>query len=225
MKYLLYIPLVLVCYAIGSLSMAYFMGRLHGINLKEKGSGNLGATNAVIVMGWKEGIITGLFDISKAFVCVFFANMILGNVLPFVSSTAAVSVILGHIFPFYLKFKGGKGLSCLIGVTAGFDWRLFIGAALFVIAMIFITKYVALATVALAVVAPIAIGLLEKSLPAALILFIASAVIIIKHTDNIRRIINKTETSLRTFSSGMAKDEKSGDGDGSGDKDGEDKNA
>ena len=91
--------------------------------------------------------------------------------------------------------------------------------------MIFITKYVALATVALAVVAPIAIGLLEKSIPAALILFIASAVIIIKHTDNIKRIINKTETSLRTFSSGMAKDEKSGDGDGSGDKDGEDKNA
>ena len=197
MNYLLYIPLIIVCYFIGSTSMAHLIGRLKGFDLREKGSGNLGATNATIEISLKAGVITGLYDIGKAVLCCLLAKYLLSALIPFAVQTAGASVILGHIFPFYLGFRGGKGLSCMVGMTLALDWRLFLAAVLSVILITVILDHIAFATIFLAIGIPIADGVIEMSWIAFAILALPSAVIIIKHFDNVRRIIDGTEHGLK----------------------------
>ena len=97
MKYLLYLPVILISYAIGSVSMAHFLSGRKGFDIREKGSGNMGASNAMITMGWGAGVITALFDMAKAALCVFAADRLLGETLPCVGAAAGVAAIIGHI--------------------------------------------------------------------------------------------------------------------------------
>ena len=117
MKYLL---CVLISYLIGTVNPAYLFGKRKGVDIKNEGSKNAGASNAVILLGKAIGIICALLDIGKACFAIHFCRRLfptLANVFA-ISGTAC---ILGHIFPFYMKFKGGKGLACLGGVVLMYD--------------------------------------------------------------------------------------------------------
>ncbi len=196
MQYLLYLPVVLISYAIGSTNMAWYLARRKGFDIRAKGSGNMGASNAMITMGWKEGVITALYDIAKAALCVLAAKWLLADTLPYVGAIAGVSAVLGHIFPFHLHFRGGKGLASFLGMTLGLNWMLFLGACLLILAVTLITDYIVYGTIATAVGVPIALGLMNgRPLPAA-ILLIATAVMIWKHRDNYRRLREGTEVGL-----------------------------
>ena len=123
---------VLVGYVFGLIQTGYLYGKKNGVDLRKKGSGNAGTTNALRTMGWKAGGVTLLGDCFKCVAAVVVVHMIYGkthtDMMPLLSMYAGMGVVLGHNYPFYLKFKGGKG----IAATAAF------------IAIVATTRYVSL---------------------------------------------------------------------------------
>jgi glycerol-3-phosphate acyltransferase PlsY len=177
--------------------MALYLSLLKGVNFRDKGSGNLGASNATILMGWKAGILVGIHDIGKAFLAVFLANILLPNVR-YIGAVAGVAAVIGHIFPFYLKFKGGKGFASFLGMTLALNWKFALIVLALVLLATLITDYIVSGTFTAIAVVPTYIGISDKSLIVAAIILIATAVILFKHFENIKRLCNGTEIGLRS---------------------------
>ena len=110
-----YIVTILGAYLIGCSNMALYLSRWKGVNLRAGGSKNLGASNAFALMGWKAGLLVAVHDIGKAVLAVELSKWIFPAV-PLLGFIAAVACVLGHMFPFYLKFKGGKAIATSYGV-------------------------------------------------------------------------------------------------------------
>ena len=201
MQYLWYIPVILISYLLGSSNLAYFMAKAKDIDLRSGGSGNLGTANATFMMGAKAGALTLLHDVAKSAIPILLSQHFLGDKLPFVGAVAGTSAIIGHMYPFYLKFKGGKGLASLLGAALALDWRIFVGAFLLLAAVTLITDYIAPGTISVSIGIPVAVGIIQKSWIPAAILFISTGIIISKHIVNIRRIFEGTEIGLRSSSS------------------------
>lgn len=194
MKYFL---CVLLGYAIGTINFAYIIGRLKGFDIRTKGSTNAGASNATITMGWKIGIIVALCDILKAFISVIIAKAIFPD-LELAGVLAGVACVLGHIFPFYMKFKGGKGLASYLGMILALDWRFFLIIGTLIIIITVITDYIALATLTTVVVYPMYLIFTNIDIIVPIVVTIASLVMLFKHIDNIKRIISGKEIGLRS---------------------------
>lgn len=117
-----YILVILLSYVLGCSNMALYLSKLRGVDMRKGGSGNLGASNAMILMGWKAGIIVAVHDIGKAVVAVVLAKHFCPG-LPLIGAAAGVACVLGHMFPFYLRFRGGKGLASYLGMTIALNWK------------------------------------------------------------------------------------------------------
>ncbi|MDV4149941.1 glycerol-3-phosphate 1-O-acyltransferase PlsY [Clostridium sp. AL.422] len=196
-----YIIVILIGYLIGSSSMSYYLGRLNNINVSKNGSGNLGASNMVAIIGWKAGIIVALHDVLKAYLAIMLARYLFAD-LPYLSEVVGVACVIGHIFPFYLKFKGGKGLASYMGLTIALDWKFAIALIVLCVILTLITDYVVSATFATIIAVPAYFGLFKNDLIAFCILAVASLVMIYKHVENIRRLRNGTEIGLRSANKG-----------------------
>ena len=96
-----YAIIILVSYIIGTSSMSFYLAKLNNVDIRNHGSKNLGASNAMILMGWKAGILVGIHDIGKAFLAVYLMKYFFPDVL-YVKEIAGVACVIGHIFPFYL---------------------------------------------------------------------------------------------------------------------------
>lgn len=192
-----YLAVILGSFLIGSSSMAFYLSRLTKKDLTKSGSGNLGASNAVNLLGWKAGVLVGIHDIGKAVLAVLLAKWIFPE-LAYVGEMAGVACVLGHIFPFYLRFKGGKGFASFLGMTIALNWKLALVMLILVVVITLITDYIVAATATVTVTVPIATGVLSGSLIVALILCVATAVILIKHRENFVRIFKGTEIGLRS---------------------------
>ena len=190
-----YLIAAVLGYLLGTSSMALYLSRLQKVNLRAGGSGNLGASNTVQLMGWKAGVLVGLHDIGKAVLAVWLAGKLFGA-LPYIGAVAGVSCVLGHIFPFYLKFKGGKGFASFFGMTLALNWKL--GLVLFFvsIAVTFLTDYIVVGTVTTTVTAPVYLGWSQHDWILPCILLVASVVIWIKHRENFVRMYHGTEIGL-----------------------------
>jgi glycerol-3-phosphate acyltransferase PlsY len=116
--------------------------------------------------------------------------------LPFVGAAAGVACVLGHIFPFYLRFKGGKGLASFLGMLIALDWRVALAAAILLVAVTLVTDFIALGTITVSVVGPVGMWIVGSGIVIPLILAVATVVMIFKHSDNIVRIRNKQEIGL-----------------------------
>jgi glycerol-3-phosphate acyltransferase PlsY len=202
--------LIIASYLIGSISFAMLIAKAHGVDLRKVGSGNLGATNLSRACGKKWAYVCFLLDTLKGFVPAFCARYFL------FSDTAASSnfwlwlavgaaAILGHVFPFYLKFKGGKGVATSFGVVLGI-WPYYTlpGIIVFIFwaAVVLIWKYISLASVLAAAVFPIVLAVMTAFLKswrfAVLWPLIAAAtvlclLVIFLHRTNIKRLIAGTE--------------------------------
>lgn len=191
-----YLIPILGAYLLGSVSMAYFLTKRKNIDARESGTGNLGASNTRVLLGWGPAVIVGIHDIAKGVVAVLLARFLFPD-LPNVGAAAGVACILGHIYPFYLGFRGGKGLATYLGVAAALDWRVAIGVALMLVVITVVTNYIALGTIAVCVAVPVVLGILTGNWIRSLILGIATAVMLVKHWENLVRIQNGTEIGLR----------------------------
>jgi len=190
-----YVIAILIGYLLGSSNMAYWISRIKKVDIRSNGSGNLGASNATVLLGWGAGVIVAVHDIGKAFLSVLLAKALF-PAAENVGVAAGVACILGHIYPFYLKFKGGKGLASLIGVVAALDWRVALAVVVLLVVVTLVTDFIALGTISVSVASPIGMWLTSHNWLVPLILCVATVVMIFKHMDNIKRIRNQTEIGL-----------------------------
>lgn len=140
------ITCLMIGYICGLFQTSYIYGKKKGIDIREHGSGNAGSTNALRTLGKKAGILTLLGDCLKCVVAMLIAKLLFashqGEDLLLLELYAGAGCILGHNFPFYLKFKGGKGIAASVGLLLAFDWRLFLICAVLFLGSFFLTHYV-----------------------------------------------------------------------------------
>jgi glycerol-3-phosphate acyltransferase PlsY len=182
-------------YLVGAIPTSYLAGRIfRGIDLREHGSKNLGATNLYRTLGWRYAIPVGLFDIAKGAIPVLvFAPRVSDSQL--FALACGVAAVVGHVFSVFVGFKGGKGVATAAGVMLGLTPAALGVAALVWAALVFATGYVSVGSIAAAAVFPVAVFLLEHP-DRPEILWIDAAVaagIIWLHRANIRRLLNGTE--------------------------------
>jgi acyl phosphate:glycerol-3-phosphate acyltransferase len=191
------IILVLLSYLIGSISTGVFLSRLFGKgNLQKEGSKNIGATNVSRLMGKKWGILTLLGDALKGMIPIWVAWRIIGEggeVTALVTCLIAFAVFLGHLFPIFLGFKGGKGVATALGIYILLGPKaLLIAIPIFLLTVI-LGKYVSLGSIITAATFPILLILFNyNKYYVVLALFIGVAVII-KHGENIKRLMKGEE--------------------------------
>ena len=196
-----YILIVLTAYLMGCSNLALYISKMKHVDIRTGGSGNLGASNATALLGWRIGILVALHDIGKAALAVMLAKLYFPE-LPLAGAVAGVASVLGHIFPFYLKFKGGKGFASYFGMTLALNWKFALVIAVLVLLVTVITDYIVAGTTLTIVTVPVYLGIAEHSMLLALTLCIATAVIVYKHRMNYVRIYKGTEIGLRSVMKG-----------------------
>jgi len=194
--------IVVLSYLIGSIPWGYLFARSKGIDIRQHGSGNIGAANVLRVMGKKWGYLVFLCDFFKGFLSVklgsliaafFLVNLVLGSVI------AAIACVLGHDYPILLGFKGGKGIATLAGaVLVLFPPLVFVSFGVIWIAVFLIGRYTSLASISAAVALPISVPLIVAKTETDFLLLVCFSVLmgalaIWRHRSNIVRLLNGTE--------------------------------
>ena len=191
-------------YLCGSLPFGYWAGRLRGIDIRQHGSGNIGATNVIRVLGKPIGIPVFLLDMLKGWLPVFLAAhwMSCTGAADEMISTAKVvggfSAVLGHMYTFWLSFKGGKGIATTAGVLLSLSLAGFAGAVAVWVVVFFATKYVSLASITAAPAVPAVMAFMmwrEGRWDAVMLTFgiVVMVLAIWKHRSNIQRLLAGTE--------------------------------
>ena len=192
-----YLFSVILGYLLGCSHMAFYISKLKKLDIRSAGSGNLGASNVTVLFGWKAGVLTALHDIGKAALAVWLAGLLFPE-LEHAGAAAGVAAVLGHVFPFYLKFKGGKGLASYFGMTLVLNWKLALIVVAVVLLATVITDYISVGALSTIVVVPAYTALTTHSWILVGILCIGTAVMFYKHWENILRIARKEEIGLRS---------------------------
>ena len=186
-------------YLIGSIPFGYLIGRLHGIDIRTVGSGNIGATNVTRSIGKVQGKICFFLDFLKGALPVALVNLIFTEHTANLALLAGLAVILGHIFPLYLKFRGGKGVATAGGVALALaPYPLLCALAIWIVTFLS-SRYVSLASIAACAVLPVAatffsyFNIYYHSVWILIFLYLIGVLAIIRHAGNIRRLLNGTE--------------------------------
>jgi glycerol-3-phosphate acyltransferase PlsY len=199
--------LILIAYVLGSIPNALWVGKtFKNIDVREHGSKNTGSTNAARVLGPKLGVFTLILDILKGALPTYLGIVLGANLLTRAAGidkldiiVIGMAAILGHTFSLFLKFKGGKAVATTLGV-----FLVLVPYAILILLVVFfvifgLTKYVSLASIVSAVALPITVYLTTRHIPLTVLGIIIGLLVIIRHKENIKRLINGTESKL-TFS-------------------------
>ena len=189
-----FIIIAVISYLLGSINSAILVSKLTlGYDIREKGSGNAGLTNAYRCMGAKRMLVVLLGDILKSVIGMSVGKMLIG---PMGVLIAGAFTILGHNFPIYFHFKGGKGV--LVGATmiAMFDWRIFAIVVVVFFATVGLTKWVSLGSILAAALFPVLTGIFYKDILLVVFTAAMALVVIIMHRKNIVRIIHGEENKF-----------------------------
>ena len=192
---------VVLAYLAGSIPSAVWAGKIfHGIDVREHGSGNAGATNTVRVLGWKTGIPVLIFDLFKGWLAVMLPEFLDAApegsepmmVLQIVCGMAA---ILGHVFPLFAGFRGGKGVATTFGVLLALHPLLTLTCAGIFLLVLFISGYVSLSSMTAVAMFPILLVTVFRTPSTLLIMFsiVVAVAVIITHAKNIRRLLRGEE--------------------------------
>ena len=196
-----YFLAVILGYLLGCSSMAYYIGKAKKKDIRTAGSGNLGASNATVLFGWGAGVAVALHDIGKAVIAVFLAKWLFPET-EYAGAAAGVACVLGHIFPFYLGFRGGKGLASYFGMTLALNWKLALIVAAVIVLATLITDFISVGALSSIAVVPAYTFVTTHNLTLVGILFVATLVMFIKHWENIIRISKGEEIGLRRTAKG-----------------------
>ena len=196
--------ILLIGYLIGGFQTAILIGRNQGIDIRDHGSGNAGATNTLRVLGRKSALIVFIGDMLKAVIAIVISNLIFKDHTQLsyllISGYAGVGAIIGHNWPIYFQFKGGKGIAVSIATLFMMDYRMGIVAATIFIICVSFTRYVSLGSILLTLSAPISLVLLYWGSPnfiEAIGLVVAIPLLgTYQHRANIGRLIKGTESKL-----------------------------
>ncbi|MBN8554798.1 MAG: glycerol-3-phosphate 1-O-acyltransferase PlsY [Deltaproteobacteria bacterium] len=186
--------LLFFAYMFGAIPFGLLFGRLFAdIDVRQFGSGNIGATNVNRVLGRKLGAATLLCDVLKGLISVLLAKILLGNDDPVAIAWVGMAAFLGHCYPIYLKFDGGKGVATTFGVLAVLSFKAcLVGLAAWLIA-VKITRISAMGALTASVIIPFAVFYFERSLGVTFIVFAMMLILVFRHRENIRKMRAKTE--------------------------------
>ncbi len=206
-----YMIMAIIAYCIGSLNISIFISKkMGGFDLREKGSNSTGATNVLRTVGKKAAAITLLFDIFKGIIAIAI-SMIIGNIIKetnqeLLLQIAGIAVVLGHTFPIFFGFKGGKGVATSIGILLMSNWKIGLICLVFALVLIILTRMVSVGSCAASILFPVLTLFINdnytiltegKRGSTYLIYSIILAVIVLyNHRSNIKRLLNGTENKL-----------------------------
>lgn len=189
---------VLFSYLIGCLNPAALISKLKKKNLRKQGTGNLGATNAMLVFGKGYGAFVMLFDIAKAYIAVKLALTFFDSVVS-VGVIAGFAAVVGHIYPFYLNFKGGKGLAAFGGMILGLNPLIFIILLLIALMLMFIINYSVAMPMSAAVLFPILYSIHNDDAVSITVAALTSILIICTHFGNIGKAMRGEDPKIREY--------------------------
>lgn len=193
------ILLLLIGYAFGLIQNGHYITKYLGIDITSKGSGNVGATNVLRVMGTKLGVVVFILDMLKGFVPCLVTRLIFKadpSVDIFVLYMGA-GVILGHCFPAQFGFRGGKGISSAIGFIFVYDYRVALCMIAVFLLCVVISRFISLGSVVAAIAFPILAYVFKKPSPEEMIIIlILICIVIFRHRENIRRMFTGRENKF-----------------------------
>ena len=206
-----YIIMAIIAYCIGSVNFSVIISKkMAGFDVGEKGSGNAGSTNMLRSVGKKAAAITLVCDILKGVVAIVIA-MILGNIVPDMNKEllvqiAGIAVVLGHTFPVFFGFKGGKGVATSLGILLMTNWQIGLICLVFALVLMILTRMVSLGSCAAAILYPVLTLFINDNYTVLTegkrgnVYFVYSVILAIivlyNHRSNIKRILNGTENKL-----------------------------
>ncbi len=215
------IPARFICllagYVFGIFQTSYIYGRMHGIDIRQHGSGNAGTTNALRVLGKKAGLIVFLGDLLKAIILSVLVRIIIGYFYPdcvlLYLAYAGLGTVLGHNFPFYLHFKGGKGIATTAGVIVGFlDPVIIVSCLIAFIFVVALTRYVSLGSITIVTMFMVEYAIFafhgkygfqladpvshEAMVESVIVVAVICVMAIVRHHANIVRLLHHEENKL-----------------------------
>ncbi len=206
-----YIIMAIIAYLIGSVNFSVILSKkMAGFDVREKGSGNAGSTNMLRSVGKKAAAITLVCDILKGVVSISIA-MILGNIVQGMNKEllvqiAGIAVVIGHTFPIFFQFKGGKGVATSLGVLLMSNWQIGLICLVFALVLMILTRMVSLGSCGAAVLFPVLTLFInenytvltegKKGTTYLVYSIILAVIVLFNHRSNIKRILNGTENRL-----------------------------
>lgn len=196
---------LLIGYLLGGVQSAILVGRFQGIDIRAHGSGNAGTTNTIRVLGKKSGALVLVIDILKAVLAITLSKWIFGAMHPnemiLIALYSGIGAILGHSYPLFFGFKGGKGIATTAGTLIGIDFRLFLVAACVFLICFAITKIVSMSSLLMTASLPILMSIMYAGtgsigIEALVLAFSITGFTFYRHKANIKRLMNGTEAKL-----------------------------
>lgn len=187
------ICLLIFSYLIGSIPNAFWIGKVFkNIDIRQKGSGNVGATNAARVLGYKYGFMTLVLDVLKGAIPTYIGYKMGANL----GIYAAICAIIGHSYSIFLKFKGGKAVATTVGIFLIISPYSILALLVVFFAIVFLTGYVSIASMVSALCLAVAVYLFKGTTPEIIFSIIIGLFVIYKHKSNIKNLINKKEAKF-----------------------------
>lgn len=203
-----YIIIAIIAYAIGSINFSILISKkIAGFDVREKGSGNAGTTNMLRSVGKKAAAITLLCDILKGIVAILIA-LIAGKIVKNVDRAvlvqiAGILVVVGHTFPIFFEFKGGKGVATSLGVIMMINWKIGLICLVFALAIMVFSRMVSMGSIGAAILFPVLTLFINTNfivqasgMKYFIFSIILAAIVIFNHRENIKRIASGTENKL-----------------------------
>ena len=205
-----YIIVAVIAYLIGSINFSIILSKkMAGFDIREKGSGNAGTTNMLRSVGKKAAVITLICDILKGVVSILIAVLV-GKIIKNLDNAllvqlAGIFVIIGHTFPVFFKFKGGKGIATALGVLLMINWQIGLICLIFALVLMALTKMVSVGSIAAAILFPILVAFIDQNyiVPTSnsnwsylVFSIIIALLVIFNHRANVQRILNGTENKI-----------------------------
>lgn len=200
-----YILMAIIAYAIGSINFSVIFSRkFAGFDVREKGSGNAGSTNMLRSVGKKAAIITLICDILKGIVAIGIA-LIIGKMVADVQASllvqiAGIAVVIGHTFPIFFEFRGGKGVATSLGVLIMSNWQIGLICLVFALILIALTQMVSVGSIAAAILYPVLTLFIPQNyiVPGNYLIYsiVLAVIIVFNHRENVKRLLSGTENKI-----------------------------
>lgn len=192
------ILIIAVSYLIGSIPFGVIIGRVFkGVDIRDSGSGNIGAANAIRTLGVVPGIIVLLLDIAKGFFAVYISTHLMPKEYVLLMNVAAgLTAIIGHNYSVFLKFKGGKGIATSFGVFLALSWQIALICLATYIIMVFITRYSSVGSLSGTLAMPVSMYLFHQPVEYFWFSVIAAIFAFYKHKENIKRLLKGEEAKM-----------------------------
>lgn len=189
-----YVVFILIAYLLGSIPSGLIVGKIfYGVDIREHGSGNLGATNAFRTLGIKAGTVVIIADILKGTLATLLPIWFGADLHPLIAGMAAA---IGHSFPIFAGFRGGKAVATSGGVLLAYEPVLFLLLVVAFLISLYISKYVSLSSIIVAIIAVI-YTFFKGDIPLIIVVLFLASFVIFRHRANVKRILNKTEPKIK----------------------------